>query len=61
MLQIVLCVSVITVGTLFLIKRRMRRRRELEQRQLEMFIEALVWDPDEARWMVDSDDDKKKA
>ena len=29
---------------------RKRRRRALEERQLDMFIQQLVWDPDTAKY-----------
>ena len=29
-----------------------RRRQELEDRQLQMFIEQLVWDPDDRRYVA---------
>ena len=32
---------------------KQRRRRFLEDRQLQMFIEQLVWDPDDRRFVVD--------
>lgn len=32
---------------------RHRRRACLEERQLQMFIEQLVWDPDDRRFMVE--------
>ena len=32
---------------------KQHRRAYLEDRQLQMFIEQLVWDPDDKRYMVD--------
>ena len=42
---------IIGVGVLYVWKQR--RRRFLEDRQLQMFIEQLVWDPDDSRFVVD--------
>ena len=39
------------VGAFWYIK--YKYRNFLEQRQLEMFIETLVWDPDDGKWRVD--------
>ena len=33
---------------------RKRRRQELEDRQLQMFIETLVWDPDDRRFVMEN-------
>ena len=42
---------ILGVGVLYVWKQR--RRRFLEDRQLQMFIEQLVWDPDDSRFVVD--------
>ena len=42
---------ILGVGALYVWKQR--RRRFLEDRQLQMFIEQLVWDPDDRRFVVD--------
>ena len=42
---------IIGVGVLYVWKQR--RSRFLEDRQLQMFIEQLVWDPDDRRFVVD--------
>ena len=42
---------IIGVGVLYVWKQR--RSRFLEERQLQMFIEQLVWDPDDRRFVVD--------
>ena len=42
---------ILGVGALYVWKQR--RRRFLEDRQLQMFIEQLVWDPDDRRFMVE--------
>ena len=41
----------LTIGTVYWWKQR--RRRHLEDRQLTMFIEQLVWDPDDKKYVVD--------
>ena len=42
---------VIGIGSVYWWKHQ--RRRHLEDRQLQMFIEQLVWDPDDSRFVVD--------
>ena len=41
----------IGIGSVFWWKHQ--RRQFLEERQLQMFIEQLVWDPDDSRFVVD--------
>ena len=50
-------VSVISVGVYVFFKKK--RRDWLEQKQLEMFIESLVWDSDDHKWVVDECDQIK--
>ena len=50
--------AITSIGALWYIRYRYRNR--LEQRQLEMFIETLVWDPDDGRWRVDDTDPVKE-
>ena len=44
---------VLGIGTVSVYWWKQRRRRFLEDRQLQMFIEQLVWDPDDRRFVVD--------
>ena len=44
-------VSVFSVLAYYVYKKR--RRDWLEQRQMDMFIESLIWDADDRRWVVD--------
>ena len=46
-----LVVGLGSVSAYYLYKHR--RRAYLEDRQLQMFIEQLVWDPDDRRFMVE--------
>ena len=46
-----LIVGLGSVSAYYLYKQR--RRAYLEDRQLQMFIEQLVWDPDDRRFMVE--------
>ena len=46
-----LIVGLGSVSAYYLYKQR--RRTYLEDRQLQMFIEQLVWDPDDRRFVVD--------
>ena len=49
MIQLILGGLVVTaLSTVYYIR---RRRQELEDRQLQMFIEQLVWDPDDRRYV----------
>ena len=59
MLQIIAGVGfgILTVGAWIVY--RSVQRSWLEQRQLEMFIEELVWDPDDGRWVVDDSEEIK--
>ena len=40
----------LTVGTVYYYK---KRREALEAKQLQMFIEQLVWDPDDKKFVTD--------
>ena len=44
---------VLGIGTVGVYIWKQRRRQFLEDRQLQMFIEQLVWDPDDRRFVVD--------
>ena len=44
----------VTLGGVVYYYRRKRRRQELEDRQLQMFIETLVWDPDDRRFVMEN-------
>ena len=44
----------VTLGGVVYYYRRKRRRQELEDLQLQMFIETLVWDPDDKRFVMDN-------
>ena len=53
MIELYIGLGVFTMATGAWYFYRKGRRERLEQRQLEMFIEELVWDPDDGRWVVD--------
>ena len=44
----------VTMGGMYYIR---RRREELADRQLQMFLEQLIWDPDDEKYVVDYKDE----
>ena len=44
---------VLGIGTVSVYFWKQRRRKFLEDRQFQMFIEQLVWNPDDKRFIVD--------
>ena len=53
MLPLIIGGLIVGLGSVSYYWYKRRRRAYLEDRQLQMFIEQLVWDPDDKRYMVD--------
>jgi hypothetical protein len=53
MLPLIIGGLIVGLGSVSYYLYKQHRRAYLEDRQLQMFIEQLVWDPDDKRYMVD--------